>query len=242
MDNSILIAQLREICRAPGPERKKEFFKNIEEQGLLRRRPVVMSHGEFLLGQFSYIRKRTWLLSAAILLFITGICAGHPGNYPFALTPFLAAGILVESGRSFRFKMAELEHSARFSLRSVVFARAFLVGAVDTIGLVIVICVIRPMFSYSMVRVFLYMMVPYLTASLAGSVYERRHRSDNGWGSIAICILTSALFAAAPLALSSLYEERMTIIWAAAFILLVCSLAVSMHRWMSEMEEPAWSL
>lgn len=257
MDNDKLIAELKNCCRPPEPERKTEFFQMLAEQrpmeqslkekrsatqGPVYSRRFVMNHGEFLLGQMLYIRKRSWVLSGIILLFIMGICCNNSGHYPFALTPLLAAGVLVETERSFRFKMAELEHAARFSLKSIVLARMFLMGAVDTAGLLAAICVVRPLLPYSLIRTFLYMMVPYLAASLAGSVYERKNRADHDWGVIAICILTSALFAAAPVFYSRLYEERLTVVWAAAFIVLIGSLAAGMAGWARELEEPAWSL
>ena len=241
MDNDKIIKHLKEICSTSEPEEKKAFFQGLEDRGLTSRRPVVINHGDFLLRQFLYVGKWIWLLSAVLLLCITGICYGNTGNYPFALTPLLAAGILVETGRSFRWKMAELEYTARFSLRSVMLARMFLVGIVETAGLLVVIWVVRPWFSYSLIRVFLYMMVPYLAASLLGSVYERKNRSDNSWGSMIICFLSSGLFAAAPYCLSSLYEERFTVIWTVVFILLVFSLVVSMRKWICELEEAVWN-
>ena len=241
MDNGRIIKHLKEICSASEPEEKKAFFQRLEDRGLTSRQPVVINHGDFLLRQFLYVGKWIWLLSAVLLLCITGICYGNTGNYPFALTPLLAVGILVETGRSFRWKMAELEYTARFSLTSVMLARMFLVGIVETAGLLVVIWVVRPWFSYSLIRVFLYMTVPYLAASLSGSVYERKNRSDNSWGSIIICFLSSGLFAAAPCCLSNLYEERFTVIWTVAFILLVFSLVVSMRRWICELEEAVWN-
>ena len=241
MDNERIIKHMKEICSTSEPEEKKAFFQGLEDRGLISRRPVVINHGDFLLRQFLYVGKWIWLLSAVSLLCITGICYGNTGNYPFALTPLLAVGILVETGRSFRWKMAELEYTARFSLRSVMLARMFLVGIVETAGLLVVIWVVQPWFSYSLIRVFLYMMVPYLAASLLGSVYERKNRSDNNWGSIIICFLSSGLFAAAPYCLSSLYEERFTVIWTVAAILLVFSLVVSMRRWSCELEEAVWN-
>ena len=200
-----------------------------------------MSHREFLLGQLPYIEKWTWIMSGVLLLFITWICYQNSGNYPFALTPLLAAGILLETRRSHRWKMAELEHAARFSLRSVILARMFLVGAVNTGGLLIVILIIQPFFSYSLIRVFLYMMVPYLTASWLGAIYERIHRTEQGVGSILICILSSFFFAAAPVFIGQLYEERLTVFWAAAFILTACSLAGNLREWTSIMEEAVWN-
>ena len=72
------------------------------------------------------------------------------------------------------------------------------------------------------------------------SMFEKK-RTDAGLGSIVICILSSAVFAAAPIFFSWLYEERLTMIWAAAFILLTCSLAASVREQMREMEEPIWN-
>ena len=243
MNKGKVIAQVNEIFRSPEPQRKNEFLRSLGERGLAYRRPVVMSHGEFLLRQLFYMDKRIWVLSAVILLLIACICCGAPEKSPFALTPLLAAGILLETRRSFRWKMAELEHTARFSLNSVVFARMFLAGAVDTAGLLAVILAVRPMLPYSLAQVFLYMMVPFLAASLAGSVYERKRRPDNDWGSIVICLLSSVFFAAAPYLYSSLSEKRLTIVWAAAFILIACSLGAGIRRWSNEMktEEPVWN-
>ena len=241
MNNEMIIAQMKEICRSGGPEGKREFFRELRARGLLHRRPVAMSHGEFLVGQLFYIEKWVWVLSGMLMLFTILACSRNTGNYPFALTPLLAVGILAETGRSYRWKMAELEYAARFSLRSIVLARMFLVGLIDTAGLLIVTAAVRSYLTYSLLRVFLYMMVPYLLAAFLGSLYERKKRMDAGLGSTVICLLSSAVFAAAPIFVSILYEESLTIIWAAAFILLICSLAASVREQMREMEEPIWN-
>ena len=241
MNDEKLILRIREVCNSPQPAHKREFFQYLQEQKMLNQRLPVMSHGEFLSGQLLYIGKWIWILSGFLLLFITWVCCRHPGNYPFALTPLLALGILLETRRSFRWRMAELEHAARFSLRSVILARMFLVGAVNTGGLLIVILIIQPFFSYSLIRVFLYMMVPYLTASWLGAIYERIHCTEQGVGSILICILSSFFFAAAPVFIGQLYEERLTVFWAAAFILTACSLAGNLREWTSIMEEAVWN-
>ncbi len=242
MDNDRLIKHLKGICQAPEPERKESFFLLLEERGLVSGRFSVINHGEFLLRQFFYIGKWVWLWSGIILLGITAICCSSKGDYPFALTPLLAAGILVETGRSFRWKMAELEYTARFSLRSVMLARMFLLGTIETAGLLAVILIVRPWYPFSLGRVFLYMMVPYLSAALSGSVYERKHRSGSGWGSIIICLLSSGFFAVAPYWIRSLYDERNTIVWLLAFVLLMLCLGRSVSSWFFEMEEPIWSL
>ena len=241
MNEERLISQIRGLCISPQPEKKREFLQHLKEHGMMDRRLPVMSHGEFLACQLLYIGKWIWMLGGCLLLFIIWISYRHPGNYPFALTPLLSAGILLETGRSSRWKMAEFEHAARFSLRSVILARLFSLGTVNTAGLLIVILIVRPCFSYSLLRVFLYMMVPYLTASWLGSVYERMHRMDRGLGSTVICILSSAFFAVAPAFFSWLYEERLTVFWIAALVLIACSLAGNLREWTRNMEEPVWN-
>ncbi len=241
MNNERLITQIRGLCHSPQPENKREFFQYLKDREMMNRRLRVMSHGEFLACQLFYIGKWIWMLAGCLLLFIIWISYRHPGNYPFALTPLLALGILLETSRSYRWKMAEFEHAARFSLRSVILARLFLLGTVNTTGLLIVILIVRPCFSCSLLRVFLYMMVPYLTASWLGSVYERMHRMDQGLGSTMICILSSAFFVAAPAFFSWLYEERLTVFWIAALVLITCSLAGNLREWTRNMEEPVWN-
>lgn len=241
MNNKDIAEELRRSFISPSPERKGEFFRSMRERGLLSRRPAVITHKEFLAIQFRYIEKRTWVISVFLLFFIGWLCSRNSGNYPFALTPLLAAGILFETGRSRRWNMTELEQAARFSAGSVMLARSFLLGVVDTVGLMIVILAVRPFFSYSLIRMFLYMMVPYLTASLLGSAYERRHRGDRGWGSVLICILSSVFFAFVSHFFHALYGDRLVLFWASALIFMICDLAVCIRRNISEKEEPAWN-
>ena len=70
MDHDRLMKDLREICRAPEPERKEIFFQGLAERGVTSGRPTSISHGEFILRQFLYIGKWVWLSSAVLLLFI----------------------------------------------------------------------------------------------------------------------------------------------------------------------------
>ena len=241
MNDRLIVEHLRYYRISTMPERKTEFFRRVGEMKLRSRRPAVISHKEFLAIQFFYIEKQIWILSVFLLLFLVWICSWHAGNYPFALTPLLAAEILFETGRSRRWNMTELEQAARFSARSVMLTRIFLLGMGNTAGLMAVIFMVRPFFSYSLMRVFLYMMVPYLTAALLGSVYERRHREDKGWGSAIICALSSLFFASASQFFNLLYADRMIVLWAAALIILICGLTVCIWESISEKEMSAWN-
>lgn len=241
MNYSRIIAELKAVYQTEKPLRKEAFLTYIREQGRLCLRPAAMTQGEFLLRQLAYTQKRVWILSALVLLVITWLCRQSSGVYPFAMTSLLSAGILAETGRSFHHGMHELEYASRFSFRSVMLARLFLVGTADTLGLFLVIAVICPGLPYSLTRIFLYMMVPYLSASFLGSLYERRHRTDSGWGSVMICAALSAAFAAAPAVCRGLYDGRYTVYWLLLFAVLLCSAAASMRKWIIQTEEPAWS-
>ena len=241
MNKEDMIEQMRKYWITLEPAEKEAFFLRVRGNGLLNRQPAVISHKEFLAIQLFHIGKCTWVLSGSLLLFIAWVCSRNAGNCPFALTSLLAAGILYETGRSGRYNMTELEQAARFSVRSVLLARAFLLGAINTAGLVIIILAVRPFYSYPVIRVFLYMIVPYLTAALLGSVYERRHRTDQGWGSVLICIMSSVVFGSVPLFFRQLYEERLIVLWAAAFIVTVCGLTFCIRKSISEREEPVWN-
>ena len=72
-----------------------------------------------------------------------------------------------------------------------------------------------------------------------GRVSIAVHYMDQGLGSTVI--LSSAYFAVAPALFSQLYEETMTIFWAAAFALTSCSLAGNLRGWVQNMEEPVWN-
>ena len=74
-----------------------------------------------------------------------------------------------------------------------------------------------------------------------GRVSIAVHYMDQGLGSTVICILSSAYFAVAPALFSQLYEERMTVFWAAAFALTACSLAGNLRERVQNMEEPVWN-
>ena len=67
MNNEMIIAQMKELCRSEGPEGKREFFRRLRARGLLHRRPVVMSHAESLAGQSCYIAKRVWVQSGMFM-------------------------------------------------------------------------------------------------------------------------------------------------------------------------------
>ncbi len=123
---------IKQAFKAPAPVKKEEFLSTL---------PVKeMSSAEFVISQAGYARKVTWLLFALIVILIAGS--------PFmlkeeaiwlisGLMPILALLAVSENSKSERYNMAELEASARFSLRSVLLARMVLLGGVNLAALLI---------------------------------------------------------------------------------------------------------
>ena len=101
MDNGMIKRQIRELCRSPQPERKAEFFLNMKDQGLLKKPPFSFEPGRIPGGTDPYTSKKDMgALGIPPSVHRMGICRYSPGHYPFALTPLLAAGVLVETRRS----------------------------------------------------------------------------------------------------------------------------------------------
>lgn len=120
--------ELKLAFDAPGPERKREFIRQLEPQKVPSYRA--------LFTQAAYIRKWVWCVS--VIVFATAILGAaflpNTGIWLISgLTPLLALTIIAESGRSECYGMAELEMATRFSLRSVTLARLGILGIMELI-------------------------------------------------------------------------------------------------------------
>ena len=87
--------------------------------------------------------------------------------------PFTAAVSVIETQRSKRFGMSELEMATRFSLRSVVFARMTLLGILSAIILCITSPVIAVSFGGSVIVTAVRILIPYLVTMIIGLHIER---------------------------------------------------------------------
>lgn len=180
---------LRQALQAPPPERKRAFL-----------RQAVGRRGDgwwvFLLSQLGSIRKRVWCLDGAALALV--LLGGRAIRADIlwvtsALLPLLAAAVVSESGRSQRFGMAELEGSSRFSLKSVVLARLWLVGSVNALVFLAVIGVVSRYLATGFLRTGIYVLCPYLlTACLALSVSRRIRGREGDYLCLAIGVTVSA--------------------------------------------------
>ena len=110
-----------------------------------------------------------------------------------AMLPLLAAAVVSESGRSQRFGMAELEQSSRFSLKSVVLARLWLVGSVNALVFLAVTGLVSRYMAFGFIPTGIYILCPYLlTANLALSVSRRFRGREGDYLCLAVGVTVSA--------------------------------------------------
>ena len=160
--------QLNKAFYIPEPKRKAEFLKNI--------RAREVNTIEMLWQQTSYIRISVWLFAAAIVAFaIGGSLLKVEGTKSFItmIMPFTAAAAVLETKRSQKYNMTELEMATRFSLRSVVFARMIVLGIVALFILCVSSPVIAVAFDGKIILIAIHILIPYLVTMIISLQLER---------------------------------------------------------------------
>lgn len=121
---------LAEYFEVPHPERKRAFMRRFGLPSLSLTYVVWM--------QARYISKWVWAFSAffcGLTILVAAQADARFVNAVYACIPFLVMLSVTESTRSYRHGMAELEQTARFSLRSIVMARMVMLGLVNLVVL-----------------------------------------------------------------------------------------------------------
>ena len=150
-----------------------------------------------MLIQAGYIRKEVWIFSAFVLgLALVGACGLKKDILWMvsSLLPFVALLAVAENAKSITCNMAELEMASRFSLKSVLFARMGVVGAVH----LTLLSVLIPLGHMYGVRTFfetgVYMLLPYLAATVSGLWITRKFRGKEAvYGCTGVTILISGI-------------------------------------------------
>lgn len=204
---------LRKIYKAPPPERKREFFHQMDAQ------PINTRY--ILRSQVIYISKLEWVLSIALFA-VTAITSYFSKMAVFgtalALVPFLAAAGISESMRSEIYGMDELEMAARFSLKSVILARMCIVGIENLILVLSSALFIQGEMLFTM----LYLAVPYFVTVYGSLLIVRSLSRKEG---IYVCIGYSAAvslaFSFGFLNYAWIYQEQFLRFWVAALLLFI---------------------
>ena len=242
-----------EAFSAPTPQRKKEFLEYLQKENAYRENmqrhkaqaentaKASISTVFFILLQASYIRKRVYLISLLILV-LAIMVAGHTGVGSVwvvaAMMPFVALCMAAESARSETYGMAELEIASRFSIRSIMLARFGTIGLVHMILLCILIPVISHSAFLSFIQTGIYLLVPYLAASVLELAAVRRY---HGKETISVCmtisVMVSILNTVVKQLLTHLFGSKQFVIWLILVVYLTGRTVLEYKRMIYQTEE-----
>ncbi|MBO7340188.1 MAG: hypothetical protein J6U66_08990 [Lachnospiraceae bacterium] len=178
---------LAEAYAAPEPKKKQAFLMNLK--------PREVSLPEMLWQQAAYVRWPVWLFAVCMMAFAIGgsiLRLEDTERIVTVLMPFTAAISVLETNRSTRFGMSEIEMATRFSLRSVLFARMTILGILYAVML----CVSAPVLAYAFGGKLLLtatrILIPYLSTMILSLIAERSALGrKTGYSSAAIAALIS---------------------------------------------------
>lgn len=232
--------RLKEAFEIPEPLKKKQFLKQVREC-----RPEISSAG-FVLIQASYIRKRTWVISAAVLLaawygaffvdreMLWVICG---------LLPFVAATAVAENMRSVDYGMAELEMASCFSIKSVLLARMGILSLVHLALLLALMPIGSIHHVYTLFQSGIYLVVPYLFTTVVDLEITRRiHGQESTFACLGAAVMISGLSFIMKLKWELLYQEAFLGWWAAALAVLTVLTVREYQKMIRQTEELTWKL
>ena len=180
---------LDEAFYAPEPERKRAFLKGL--------RPREIGMAEMLLTQVRYIGLSVWIVAGLILVLAilgSAMHADRTEEWIPVIIPFLAGVSVLETRKSGRCRMTELEMVTRFSLRSVLFARMTILGILCLLLLCVSAPIVAAAFGGRTVITAMHILIPYLVTTSISLAVER-----SAWGrkleyaSLAVAALISVL-------------------------------------------------
>ncbi len=237
---------LKLAFQPPESKKKRVFLRTMPKQEL--------TLGRLLFSQAAFIRKWVWAMS--FLLFGAGVlladCVSLDAVWVIsALAPFTALLLLLEFARSSAYGMAELELSARFSLRTILLARMAMLGMAQLAGLFLAVGLERLVVFLGLVirtegseRTFfqsgIYLLVPYLLTAVLGLLVLRQIHGKEGMAACgAVSAMVSVLAPLSRLFLPELYEKSMTAVWLVAALFLAEGLVKEYKKTIHYMEELA---
>ena len=230
--------ELTRVFEPPAPMRKKEFIRGMDSPGV--------GFWEFVMIQIGYIRRWVWFVSAfAFFSALVGavFLSADMLWWISAWMPLLALTLVVESGRSESYEMAEMEMATRFSLKSVLMARMGILGMEN----LLLLCMLLPVGIrnnlLNPIQAGLYMLTPFLLTAFTGLSIMRRFRGrENVYlcAGVTVCIgfLVIFLHDNAP----QLFREDYLVWWAAAAAALCIGLVKQYYQFINRMEDFIWNL
>lgn len=238
--NRKLKKSIQRALEAPKPDsREKERFLDELPVSYIRT-------FQFLLIQASYVRKRT-LVFSALLLLPAGVGAYNVNPRTLwvasSFIPLLALLAVAESTRSMTYGMEELEMSARFSLKNVVLARMIILGLVD----LVIFCCFIPLCKIgsgiSFLRTAVYLFVPYLlTANISLWLTRRFREKETVYACVGAAVFVGAANTSLHMAVDVIFRYSGTGWWLLAVLFLAAVMIWEARSVIRETEEFAWNL
>lgn len=225
---------------ASPPDRKEAFLSQI-----VFRTYEEPSRKMMLFTQIGYIHKSAWLGALAVfcaILYVVLNAEEHTVFLVSALMPFLALAVLVEGGRSCRYRMSELEAATRYSIRSIVFCRMWILGVFDLIIMLLLILTTRPYTEYGLLLSAAYILLPYLLTMWMGLMIElSRFGRETPYAAVTISMTISVSLILLVNSNSFVLEPDYGIWWEIVTMLLMIATILKWKDKMSLLEEPVWN-
>ena len=238
---------------APTPQRKAEFLKYLEKETVyeanIQRKKAQADNfpktsigiSSFLLSQISYISKKVYLASLLILA-LAVIAADYAGENSVgviaAMMPFIALCMVTESARSETYGMAELEMASRFSIKSIMLARFGTIGLVHMVLLCVLISIVRHSTFISFIHAGIYLLVPYLAASVLEFAAVRCFRGKEAISvCMAISVMVSVINTMLKGLLTDLFGVRQFVIWLILAVYLIGRTVLEYRKMICQAEE-----
>lgn len=237
----------------PTPQRKKEFLEYLKKETVynvdVQRKNAQADNtvqtsigiGTFLISQIAYIRKRVYLVSLLVLAFAV-IAADYAVKDSVgtvaALMPFIALCMVTESARSETYGMAELEMASQFSLKTIMLARFGTIGLVHMVLLCILIPIVGHGALISYIHAGIYLLVPYLAASVLECAAVRRFRGKEAISAcMAISVMVSIINTLLRGLLLDLFGPKQIIVWILLAVYLTERTALEYRKMIYQTEE-----
>lgn len=242
-----------EAFSAPSPQRKNEFLKYLQKETVYRESvqgqkaqsantaKTSIGIGSFIFSQVAYIRKRVYLASVLILalaIIATDYAKADSVWAVAAMMPFIALCMVTETARSETYGMAELEMASRFSIKSIMLARFGTIGFVH----MILLCILIPIVSHSallpFIQIGIYLLVPYLAASVLELAAVRRFRGKEALSAcMVISVMVSLLNTVVKELLTHLFGAKQFVIWLILAVYLTGRTVLEYRRMIYQTEE-----
>ncbi len=223
-------------------EKIKETVEQAKEAFVTSEADSLFSHGEFLLAQLKWMRKRWWLLQLMILLLMWAAMVSVQDQQYIQRGMGVAASIFVilvipELWKNRRYMSMEIEAASYYSLRQVYAARMLLFGLTDVVLLTAFCGTAAVALDYQLYRLMTQFLFPVtVTACICfGTLGSRRVCSEAL--TLILCVIWSSVWMVLTLD-ERIYRRISLPVWAALLaaaliflIFAICRIIVKCDRY-----------